>query len=95
MSTIKIPSHDADEIVDGDHEGWTTVETKITGQRRWEITKTGVFKHEKSGKLYRIDWSDPATEIQDGMERFYTSMVTAQEVQPIEVRVIQYHELGE
>jgi hypothetical protein len=62
--------------------------TEEWDQRRWYTVRRVVFKFED--QLWEIFYNDPATEMQEGQDRFDHDPVTAHLVEPVEVTVTRY-----
>lgn len=87
---FKTTPEEAREIVYSDHEDWEEVTKEIEDTSRWSIFYTGVFKHKPSDKLFEVDWSVGATEMQDESPFEYANEVSFYQVEPKEVKVIKY-----
>ena len=61
-------------------------------KHRWYTWCEVVFKA-KDGNTYMVDYMEPATEMQEGQDRWYESNpghVTATQVEPVEVTTIEW-----
>lgn len=57
-------------------------------KRRWYTVMRIVFEHD--GAFWQIDRMDPATEMQEGQDRWESDPVVATQVEPYEATVIRY-----
>lgn len=89
---MKLTAEEACEIIDGDHEDWEKVQKTITGKSRWSIHRQGIFRHLPTGKLYKLEWSEGATE-QQSEEPFQYADPELIEVQAVEKVVTVYEEV--
>ena len=87
---MKLSPEDARDIVWDDHEDWERITTEITGQTRWEVWRSGVFKHIPTNKHYSVEWGVGATEMQDTQPFEYEKWVEFVEVVEKEVMVKQW-----
>ena len=69
---MKFKTKDLDQLIwEGETEdgALVKVDDRPTGKSRWSIPHELVFRHVETGKLYRAEWQEPATESQhDGLE---------------------------
>ena len=87
---MKLTGEEARNIVFADTDEWEKIQSEIVQNTRWSIIHTGVFKHIESGKYYRFNWSEGATEIQDELPYEYEDEVEVHEVLPKEKTIIEY-----
>lgn len=61
-------------------------------KRRWYTNTRVIFSHED--QLWEIFYMDPASEVQEGQDRFYENPVKATLVEPFEKTVIDYRKVS-
>jgi hypothetical protein len=71
-------------VLDG-IEGVEEVANEYTGEGRWETYHQAVFK--RGDELVALDYSEPATEMQEGQDQ---SLAEFYEVRPVQVTVTRY-----
>jgi hypothetical protein len=64
------------------------VSTEEWDQHRWYTVRRVIFEFES--QLWEIFYNDPATELQEGQDKFDEDPVTAYQVEPFQVTVTQY-----
>lgn len=70
---------------------WGAIYEETVDKRRWYSVLELVFLAD-DGKHYMVDYMDPATEMQDGQDRWEDSRgyVEATQVEPVEVTTIAW-----
>lgn len=89
---MKLTKEEASLVICGDHLLWKTIENKIYDRSRWSIHKSGIFEYLPSGKFYRLQWSQGATESQEE-QPFQHEDPNLIEVYPVEKTVIVYEQV--
>ena len=81
----------AQSIVYEEHEDWESITTpKTVGNDRWSVKKEQIFKHIPTGKYYKFNWNEGATEMQDEKPYQYDKEVKIYEVEQREVTELQW-----
>ena len=62
---MKLSKEDARMVIWDDHEDFTEIESRVTSTTRWSIHNEGIYLHNPSGKHYKLEWSEGATEYQE------------------------------
>lgn len=83
-------SHDELEELELDYstDGAPIVECEPWDKRRWYTVMRIIFEHD--GALWRIYRMDPATEMQEGQDKWGSDPVVATRMEPYEVTVTKY-----
>lgn len=70
---------------------WAALHEETVDKRRWYSVLELVFKAD-DGNHYMVDYMDPATEMQDGQDRWEDSRgyVEAIQVEPVEVVTVEW-----
>lgn len=78
------------ELVFDENGDYETVEhaSVLDSSARWSILMTKVIKNKSTGRFYRINWDEEATEMQD--IPFDERYKYCEEVIPVEVTKIEY-----
>jgi hypothetical protein len=87
---MTLSAEDARDMVYGDNENFSEVESKITGTSRWSTRKEGIFLHNLSGKHFSVSCSFCSTEMQDESPFEYEKEVTLTEVVQKEVAKLEW-----
>lgn len=88
--TLQLTKQQAQEIVHGDHLGFSDVSEKIIGQRRW-VTVYEKIVERVDGKFFKIIYELGSTEMQDQQPfEFDNEPIEFEEVFPTEKTVIVY-----
>lgn len=80
-----------DFLMDEIEVGWTSdkvVLREVVGQHRWSVLYRVIFEHEN--QLWEIEYNEPATEMQEGQDRFWSDPVEARQVETYEKTVTGY-----
>lgn len=87
-----VSKEEAEEIIWEDHEDWEMLRNtrNIICTSRWTKTYEAVFLHKPTQKHYQVEWNVGATEIQEGIDAFYSDEVELTEVELKEVMVKQW-----
>jgi hypothetical protein len=85
MPKITLPKQTMLDIL---YDSADVVSDKVTGNGRWSIHHTLIFKYE--GKLYRTSYSVGATESQDESPWEYSPNVESTEVEEYQKSVVDY-----
>jgi hypothetical protein len=94
--SIKIDKEELTELTYSSTERFKHVSCEITGESRWDLFKSLIFKDKETGKFYGYEYSEGATENQD-----YSSFddepdeITCKEMVAVEVMKIEYQYLKE
>lgn len=74
---------------------WNPIYEETVDKRRWYSVLELVFLAD-DGKHYMVDYMDPATEMQDGQDRWEDSRgyVEAIQVEPIEVITVKWESVN-
>lgn len=64
-NTLKVNPQLARQIVYGFCDEWQAIEVQIVDQRRWVVTKEGVFERLSDHTFWRVYWDVGSTEMQD------------------------------
>ena len=83
---MKLTAQEARQVVGDDSFDFELIESEIVDTSRWSVHKEGIFKHIKTGKFYRFEWSEGATEMQEEMPYEYETEVEPEEVEQVEVK---------
>jgi hypothetical protein len=82
MPTTRIFTED--ELDEFDIGPWNAVSFEPVEKHRWYTVHDMIFEHE--GKHWLVSYMDPATEMQDGQERYFDpDRIEAVEVHEVEV----------
>jgi hypothetical protein len=82
------------QLINGELEGWETMQTRYTDHKRWSVCYSGIFKHLASDNYYRVDWQKGATEYQDEEPFDHDDPVLVQ-VRPTMTSAIVFYEVVE
>lgn len=91
MVTATFKKEDLIDLTDGNCEGLTSVENRITSTGRWSINHKMVSREDATGKFYVVYYSRGATEQQDESPFEYEpDLIECAEVRPVERLVVVY-----
>ena len=81
---MKLNKEEAERLVFENQEDYDEFSRKIIDQRRWSTVILGVYKNNKTGKFYEVQFEKGSTEYQD-QDPFYSAEVEFHEVELKEV----------
>jgi hypothetical protein len=90
VNFIRLPRDKALEIIDDESEGYTLVENTFSGKSRWCDFYDVIFQENSTGKFFKGDYRQGATEQQSESPWEYQEEITFAEVEPYNVTVVKF-----